>query len=108
MSATQALTYLTQFIGRNLRIHVTDSRMFIGQMKCTDKDRNVILSLTHEYRPLSPAAIRAAIRASGDPSVQQPLSSRYVGLVVVPGRYITKIECEETPWAPAPVMPPPV
>ncbi|GME28524.1 Lsm domain-containing protein [Neofusicoccum parvum] len=129
ISATQALTYLTQFIGRNLRIHVTDSRMFIGQMKCTDKvppplpspptplptsanprnqDRNVILSLTHEYRPPSPAAIRAAIRASGDPTVQLPLSSRYVGLVVVPGRYITKIECEETPWAPAPVMPPPV
>ncbi|OJD33716.1 lsm domain-containing protein [Diplodia corticola] len=103
VSTTQAITYLTQFIGRNLRIHVTDKRMFIGQMKCTDKDRNIILGLTHEYRPPSDAAIRAAIASSGDPSIQLPLSSRYVGLVVVPGRYITKVECEETPWAPAPV-----
>ncbi|KAL1641473.1 hypothetical protein SLS58_005978 [Diplodia intermedia] len=102
---TQAITYLTQFIGRNLRVHVTDKRMFIGQMKCTDKDRNIILALTHEYRPPSDAAIRAAIESSGDPSVQLPLSSRYVGLVVVPGRYITKIECEENQWAPAPVAP---
>ncbi|KAK0640480.1 hypothetical protein DIS24_g9284 [Lasiodiplodia hormozganensis] len=105
VSPTQAITYLTQFIGRNLRVHVTDKRMFIGQMKCTDKDRNIILALTHEYRPPSEAAIRAAIASSGDPSVQLPLSSRYVGLVVVPGRYVTRIECEENPWAPAPVVP---
>ncbi|KAH7058685.1 hypothetical protein B0J12DRAFT_737318 [Macrophomina phaseolina] len=103
ISPTQATTYLTQLIGRNLRVHVTDKRMFIGQMKCTDKDRNIILALTHEYRPPSEAAIRAAIRSSGDPSVQLPLSSRYVGLVVVPGRYVSKIECEESAWAPAPV-----
>ncbi|KAF4311469.1 lsm domain-containing protein [Botryosphaeria dothidea] len=88
LSPTQATTYLTQFIGRNLRIH----------------DRNIILALTHEYRPPSDAAIRAAIRSSGDPAVQLPLSSRYVGLVVVPGRYVTKIEYEESPWAPAPVL----
>lgn len=130
VSPTQAITYLTQFIGRNLRVHVTDKRMFIGQMKCTDKvsssrpqspsspppttqkpnlskkqDRNIILALTHEYRPPSEAAIRAVIAASGDPSVQLPLSSRYVGLVVVPGRYVTRIECEENPWAPASVVP---
>lgn len=127
ISPTKAIIYLTQFIGRNLRVHVTDKRMFIGQMKCTDKvsssrpsttatnnkkpnlsknqDRNIILALTREYRPPSEAAIRAAIAASGDPSVQLPLSSRYVGLVVVPGRYVTRIECEESPWAPAPVAP---
>lgn len=68
------------------------------------QDRNIILALTHEYRPPSDAAIRAAIRSSGDPAVQLPLSSRYVGLVVVPGRYVTKIEYEESPWAPAPVL----
>ena len=27
------------------------------------------------------------------------MTSRFVGLVVVPGAYITKIEVEEYPWA---------
>lgn len=46
LSPTQATTYLTQFIGRNLRIHVTDKRMFIGQMKCTDKASPARLTTT--------------------------------------------------------------
>ncbi|KAF2140838.1 uncharacterized protein K452DRAFT_229702 [Aplosporella prunicola CBS 121167] len=103
MSNAQAVPYLLQFIGRNLRIHVSDQRMFIGQLKCTDKDRNIILALTHEYRAPTDAAIRAAIASSGDPAVQLPLTSRYVGLVVIPGQYITRIEFEESAFAPNPV-----
>lgn len=33
---------------------------------------------------------------SGDPSVGVPWNSRYVGLVVVPGQHVTKIEFEES------------
>jgi small nuclear ribonucleoprotein (snRNP)-like protein len=39
MDNTEASVYLSQFIGKNLRIHTTDDRVFGGQMKCTDKVR---------------------------------------------------------------------
>lgn len=37
MDNEQAGFWLSQFIGRNLRIHASDGRIFGGQMKCTDK-----------------------------------------------------------------------
>ncbi|OCL11919.1 hypothetical protein AOQ84DRAFT_286245 [Glonium stellatum] len=95
MDNQEATSYLTQFVGKTLRIYSTDGRIFVGQMKCTDRDRNVILALTHEYRHPSEAAIKKAIQESGNPATQVPLTSRYVGLVVVPGQYITRIEYEE-------------
>ncbi|KAF2203955.1 hypothetical protein GQ43DRAFT_388975 [Delitschia confertaspora ATCC 74209] len=95
MDNAEATAYLTQFIGKNLRIHTTDNRIFGGQMKCTDKDLNIILSLTYEYRKPSSAIIQRAIQASGNPSASVPWNSRYVGLVVVPGEHVTKIEYEE-------------
>ncbi|OCK78482.1 hypothetical protein K432DRAFT_301857 [Lepidopterella palustris CBS 459.81] len=99
MDNAQATSYLSHFIGKTLRIYTTDSRIFAGQMKCTDKDRNVILALTHEYRQPSEVAVRKAIQDSGNPAAQVPLSSRYVGLVVVPGQYILRIELEESQFA---------
>jgi N-alpha-acetyltransferase 38, NatC auxiliary subunit len=64
-----------------------------------DQDQNVILSMTHEYRQPSDAAIRDAIAESAKPSATLPLTSRFVGLVVVPGEHITKIEYEESPFS---------
>ncbi|KAG9199267.1 hypothetical protein G6514_008710 [Epicoccum nigrum] len=96
MDNEQATFWLSQFIGKNLRIHASDGRVFGGQMKCTDKDRNVILSLAYEYRAPSAEAIRKAIGESGKPSASVPWNSRYVGLVVVPGEHIKKIEFEES------------
>ena len=37
MDNEQATFWLNQFIGKNLRIHASDGRVFGGQMKCTDK-----------------------------------------------------------------------
>ncbi|TGZ85105.1 Sm-like ribonucleo protein [Ascodesmis nigricans] len=84
---------LQKFINRTLRISITDDRFFIGRMMCTDRDRNVILSDTTEYRP--PAQGVAGVKVEGD-SVKAQLASRMIGLVVVPGKYITKIEVHET------------
>lgn len=39
MDNEQATFWLSQFIGKNLRIHASDGRVFGGQMKCTDKVR---------------------------------------------------------------------
>ncbi|KAF3009581.1 hypothetical protein E8E13_006138 [Curvularia kusanoi] len=96
MDNEQATFWLSQFIGKNLRIHSSDGRVFGGQMKCTDKDRNVILSLAYEYRAPSAEAIRKAVEESGKASTSVPWNSRYVGLVVVPGEHIKKIEFEES------------
>ncbi|KAJ4993589.1 LSM domain-containing protein [Stagonosporopsis vannaccii] len=96
MDNEQATFWLSQFIGKNLRIHASDGRVFGGQMKCTDKDRNIILSLAHEYRAPSAEAIRKAVEESGNASANVPWNSRYVGLVVVPGQHVKKIEFEES------------
>lgn len=37
MDNNEATLWLSQFIGKNLRIHASDGRVFGGQMKCTDK-----------------------------------------------------------------------
>lgn len=91
-----ATAYLTTLLNRTLHIHTTDGRMFVGQMKCTDPQRNVILSMTQEYRQPSEADVRlAAKRAGGNGTVKVDLKKRFVGLVVVPGRFIERIEVEE-------------
>ncbi|PVI04377.1 hypothetical protein DM02DRAFT_640063 [Periconia macrospinosa] len=96
MENEQATFYITQFIGKSLRIHTSDGRVFGGQLKCTDRDRNIILALTHEYRAPSAEAIKKTIEESGNTKATVTWNSRYVGLVVVPGEHITKIEFEES------------
>ncbi|KAF2727844.1 hypothetical protein EJ04DRAFT_127660 [Polyplosphaeria fusca] len=95
MENAEATAWLSQFVGKNLRIHTSDERVFGGQMKCTDKDRNIILALAYEYRAPPEDVIRKAVEDSGNPSAPVTWSSRYVGLVVVPGGHIKKIEFEE-------------
>ena len=60
-----------------------------------EQDRNIILALTYEYRAPSVEAIRKAVEASGNPSAPVNWNSRYVGLVVIPGAHVKKIEFEE-------------
>ncbi|KAF2113861.1 hypothetical protein BDV96DRAFT_118578 [Lophiotrema nucula] len=99
MDNIEANTYLSQFIGKNLRIHTSDDRVFGGQMKCTDKDRNIILALTYEYRAPPLEEIKKVVEASGTSSATVNWSSRYVGLVVVPGTHVKKIEYEESAYS---------
>jgi small nuclear ribonucleoprotein (snRNP)-like protein len=39
MDPDAATFWLSQFIGKTLRIHASDGRVFAGTMKCTDKVR---------------------------------------------------------------------
>jgi small nuclear ribonucleoprotein (snRNP)-like protein len=98
-STQEATTYLSTFLNRTLHLHTTDGRMFAGQMKCTDPQRNIILSMTHEYRQPSTQDIQLAAqrheRSGKSGNVKVDLKKRFVGLVVVPGEYITRIEVEE-------------
>ncbi|KAI9856098.1 MAG: hypothetical protein M1824_005694 [Vezdaea acicularis] len=99
MDNTRAIQYLSALLGKQLRITTTDTRMFIGEMKCTDKEQNVILAKTQEYRHPSPSAVSEVISVDMNQpqSITLNMTSRFLGLVVVPGRYITKIEIEEYP-----------
>ncbi|KAF1962502.1 hypothetical protein CC80DRAFT_487946 [Byssothecium circinans] len=96
MENDEATSYLTQFIGKSLRIHTSDGRVFGGQFKCTDKDLNIILALTYEYRAPSAEVIKKTIEASGNSKANVEWNSRYVGLVVIPGEHVRKIEFEES------------
>jgi hypothetical protein len=62
------------------------------------QDRNIILALTYEYRAPPPEVIQQVIEASGNHSAPVSWNSRYVGLVVVPGAHIKRIEFEESSY----------
>lgn len=36
MNETEAVKYLDSLIGQTLRVHTTDTRIFVGAFKCTD------------------------------------------------------------------------
>lgn len=109
MEKTQATDYLNNLINKTLRITTTDARTFIGTFKCTDSDCNIILARSHEYRRPTSSAIAAALSSSCSSSsssttnteekqgttVKVDMTSRFVGLIVVPGEHICKIEVEE-------------
>ncbi|KAI9712136.1 MAG: hypothetical protein M1812_006974 [Candelaria pacifica] len=98
MNNSAAVSYLESLIGKQLRITTTDTRMFVGTMKCTDHERNIILALTHEYRHPPAASVAAvATTSSSMGNIKLDMTSRFLGLVVVPGQYITRIEVEEYP-----------
>ncbi|KAK0516205.1 hypothetical protein JMJ35_000808 [Cladonia borealis] len=97
MDNTKATEYLELLLNKKLRVHTNDRRMFIGDFKCTDNECNVILSQSYEYRPPTESAIKAATEACHDPgaTVKLDMTSRFLGLIVVPGQHITKIEVED-------------
>ncbi|KAI1448665.1 Sm-like ribonucleoprotein [Annulohypoxylon stygium] len=95
----EAETFLKSLLNKNLRIYTTDGRLFIGTFKCTDTHSNVVLSLCYEYRQPSQQklleAAAAATTSSSKDTVTANMTSRYLGLVVVPGQHIVKMEVEE-------------
>jgi len=106
----QHQAFLHQFLNKTLRILVDDDRIFVGTFKCTDKvcferdpqnvranmrkDLDMVLCMTHEYRP--PEDLKERVERSGAPYVQVEYTSRFVGLVVVPGNCIKRVELEQS------------
>lgn len=97
MDNTKATEYLETLLNKKLRVYTNDTRMFLGDFKCTDNECNVILSQSCEYRPPTPSALKAAAQANTTSiaSVKVDMTSRFLGLIVVPGHHITKIEVED-------------
>jgi hypothetical protein len=50
MDPEQAAFWLSQLIGKTLRIHASDGRVFVGTFKCTDKVHTCIHTHTPPHR----------------------------------------------------------
>ncbi|KAF7504285.1 hypothetical protein GJ744_002474 [Endocarpon pusillum] len=101
MDNDSAVKYLESLLNRTFRAHTSDGRMFLGEFKCTDNESNIILAKTYEYRMPTAKAKQDAIerQLAGEGSGKADMTSRFLGLVVVPGQHITKLEVEERkPW----------
>ena len=65
------------------------------------KECNIILAQSFEYRQPSLDAIKAASEeiptsnSTFTSNLKVDMTSRFLGLIVVPGQYITKIELED-------------
>ncbi|KIW42621.1 uncharacterized protein PV06_06153 [Exophiala oligosperma] len=97
MEQAEAAQFLESLLGKTLHVTAPDGRLFTGTFRCTDKDSNIILSSTFEYRMPSKTVEAAAIgklKSTGQAS-RSDMTSRFVGLIVVPGNQITKLEVEE-------------
>jgi small nuclear ribonucleoprotein (snRNP)-like protein len=95
MDKEAARDYLSFLLNKNLRITVTDGRMFRGSFKCTDPDMNVILADTYEYRQPSANERAEAASTASHGSMTLDMTSRYLGLVVVPGHHIVGMQVEQ-------------
>lgn len=67
---------LQSWLYRELRIQLTDGRILKGNFLCTDADANVILGMCME-------------------DTEKGGEVRMLGLVMVPGRHIVKMEMED-------------
>jgi N-alpha-acetyltransferase 38, NatC auxiliary subunit len=82
--------FLTPLLLKTIRVSTKDNRVFVGAFKCTDRDCNIILANTQEYRiegAKSTAEKKLDLRAID--------KNRFLGLVCVPGGEVVKIEVEE-------------
>lgn len=98
MEKAEAMSFLESLLGKTLHITILDGRLFTGIFKCTDNESNVILANSFEYRMPSKAAEEKAIleaKTTGKPA-KADMTSRFVGLIVVPGKQIVKMELEES------------
>jgi len=76
---TPAVAKARDLLGKELRITITDGRIFIGNFACTDKDLNVVLTGTYEF----PVGYR------NDHLVE---NGRFVGMLMFPWRHVVRVE----------------
>ena len=59
---------------------------------------NIILAMAYEYRPTPtksmPSIVEGALPTVQEEETEVVVTSRFMGLIVVPGQHITKIELQ--------------
>ena len=73
-----ALEQVKGFLGRTIRIKISDNRVIEGEFQCMDKDMNFILGEANEYHG------NQDINFNVTPEVV----TRFLGLVMVPGAHV--------------------
>ena len=76
------------YLGKTLRVKISDGRVIEGQFQCLDKDMNLILCHATEYFGMGDASISENPQDLG-------LSSRSMGSAMVPGQHILNILVQE-------------
>lgn len=70
----------------------------LGTAAHMSQECNIILSQSYEYREPTRNAVEDAAGSSSETSstatLKVDMTSRFLGLIVVPGQYITKIEVD--------------
>lgn len=74
---TALVTQFKDFMGRQLRCHISDGRIITGSFDCIDKHRNIILDRATEIK-----------------SIDKPNTTRSIGYVLIPGEHLIKCEVE--------------
>lgn len=78
-SASAAHLIEARLVGRTSIVHIQDGRAFCGTFLCVDSGRNIILANTDEMRLTS----------------EGRTSTRNVGMVMIPGNFIVKVEVQQ-------------
>ncbi|TBU54006.1 hypothetical protein BD310DRAFT_936960 [Dichomitus squalens] len=76
---TENVERLQALLRKTLRVSVTDGRVFLGTFAGTDKQLNILLINTDEYR-------------LGPDAGSDGLDGRYVGQVMIPWRLVVRVE----------------
>ncbi|KAI1790456.1 hypothetical protein LXA43DRAFT_505417 [Ganoderma leucocontextum] len=76
---TENVEQLKVLLRKTLRVSVTDGRVFLGTFAGTDKQLNILLINTDEYR-------------LGPDAGSDGLDGRYVGQVMIPWRLVVRVE----------------
>ncbi|KAG7529768.1 hypothetical protein FFLO_05408 [Filobasidium floriforme] len=88
-STSTSSAFLQNLLNKTLRIKLADSRTFIGQFICVDRQQNIILSNAEEF--LSPELERKR----GAPVSRGYFGGREMGMVMFRGKDVLRIEAED-------------
>lgn len=74
---------MTSYLNEQLRVSISDGRVFIGALICFDNHKNIILKDCSEF------AKKTIKLKSGD---KERELTRYLGLVLIPGQHIVRCQ----------------
>ena len=90
--------HIDGWLNYRLRITIDDSRAFEGRFKCVDRDCNIVLAGTEEFKDSKPSAplLPFCGPCISSSAMHKRLTSgeqrRFLGLIVIPGIHIKIVE----------------
>lgn len=68
---------LRKWLGKPFRVVITDGRILQGIFNCTDKDANIVLTMSDEY-------------------LEEGQEARHLGSVMIPGKHIVSVHVDSS------------